>query len=63
MSSLTRETTSGTSNESILGRRDSVFMNNYGRPPLALVRGQGCTVYDADGKASSGMPTPASCQR
>ncbi len=40
-----------TSNESLLGRRDDVFMTTYGRPPLALVRGQGSTVYDADGKA------------
>jgi acetylornithine/N-succinyldiaminopimelate aminotransferase len=39
------------SNESLLGRRDDVFMTTYGRPPLALVRGQGSTVYDADGKA------------
>ena len=26
-------------------------MTTYGRPPLALVRGEGCTVYDADGRA------------
>jgi acetylornithine aminotransferase len=39
-----------TSNEKLLSRRDGVFMNNYGRPPIALVRGQGSTVYDADGR-------------
>ncbi|HEX4018306.1 MAG TPA: acetylornithine transaminase [Frankiaceae bacterium] len=40
-----------TPNEKLLSRRDDVFMNNYGRPPIALVRGQGSTVYDADGHA------------
>jgi acetylornithine/N-succinyldiaminopimelate aminotransferase len=38
-------------NEQLLARRDDVFMANYGRPPIALVRGEGCTVYDADGKS------------
>jgi acetylornithine/N-succinyldiaminopimelate aminotransferase len=38
-------------NEQILARRDAVFMGTYGRPPIALVRGSGSTVYDADGKA------------
>jgi acetylornithine/N-succinyldiaminopimelate aminotransferase len=38
-------------NEQLLARRDDVFMGNYARPPIALVRGQGSTVYDADGKA------------
>src|ERR1700709_700740 len=37
--------------EGPLRRRDAVLMGNYGRPPLALVRGQGSTVYDADGRA------------
>ena len=26
-------------------------MPTYGTPPVALVRGQGCTVWDADGRA------------
>jgi acetylornithine aminotransferase len=37
-------------NEQLLSRRDDVFMANYARPPIALVRGQGSTVYDADGR-------------
>ncbi len=40
-----------TGNEAFLSRRDAVFMGNYGRPPLVLVRGEGATVYDADGKS------------
>jgi acetylornithine/N-succinyldiaminopimelate aminotransferase len=36
-------------NEDLLRRRDAALMGNYGRPPLALVRGQGSTVWDADG--------------
>ncbi len=40
-----------TSNESLLDRRDEVFMTTYARPPIALVRGEGATVYDADGKS------------
>ena len=39
-----------TANERLLSRRDDVFMTTYARPPLALVRGQGSTVYDADGR-------------
>jgi acetylornithine/N-succinyldiaminopimelate aminotransferase len=38
-----------TANEQLLRRRDAVLMGNYGRPPLALVRGKGSTVWDADG--------------
>ena len=38
-------------NEHLLARRDEVFMGNYARPPIALVRGEGSTVYDADGKS------------
>jgi acetylornithine/N-succinyldiaminopimelate aminotransferase len=37
--------------EMLLGRRDDVLMATYARPPLALVRGEGSTVYDADGRA------------
>lgn len=32
-------------------RWSSALMNNYGTPKVALVRGDGATVYDADGKA------------
>ena len=39
-----------TANEQLLSRRDDVIMATYGRPPLALVRGEGSTVYDADGR-------------
>jgi acetylornithine/N-succinyldiaminopimelate aminotransferase len=39
-----------TANEQLLSRRDDVFMTTYARPPLALVRGEGSTVYDADGR-------------
>ena len=30
-------------------RWDSVMMRNYATPPVALVRGEGCRVWDADG--------------
>ena len=30
-------------------RWSGALMNNYGTPPVALVRGEGCYVYDADG--------------
>jgi acetylornithine aminotransferase len=40
-----------TANEQLLTRRDDVLMATYARPPLALVRGEGSTVYDADGRA------------
>ena len=32
------------------GRWDAVMMRNYGTPPVALVRGEGCRVWDADGR-------------
>ncbi|WOC13869.1 acetylornithine transaminase [Gordonia sp. MP11Mi] len=32
-------------------RWSASLMNNYGTPPIALVRGDGAVVYDADGKA------------
>jgi acetylornithine/N-succinyldiaminopimelate aminotransferase len=41
---------SATATEKLLSRRDDVFMTTYARPPLALVRGEGSTVYDADGR-------------
>ncbi|MGB3696990.1 MAG: acetylornithine transaminase [Gordonia sp. (in: high G+C Gram-positive bacteria)] len=31
-------------------RWSAALMNNYGTPPIALVRGQGAVVYDADGR-------------
>jgi acetylornithine aminotransferase len=31
-------------------RFEAALMPNYGLPPLALVRGQGCRVWDADGR-------------
>jgi len=38
------------SNESLLARRDAVLLGNYARPPIALVRGKGTRVWDADGR-------------
>ncbi len=38
-------------NAGLLARWDAVMMPNYGTPPIALVRGEGCTVWDADGRA------------
>lgn len=32
-------------------RFDAVLMPNYGTPPVAITRGEGCRVYDAEGKA------------
>lgn len=37
-------------NAGLLARWDAVMMPNYGTPPVALVRGSGCTVWDADGR-------------
>lgn len=37
--------------EALLTRRDAVVMGTYARPPLALVRGSGSTVWDADGRS------------
>ncbi|GGY49102.1 acetylornithine transaminase [Streptomyces omiyaensis] len=39
------------SNEQLTGRWQGSLMDNYGTPRLALVRGEGATVWDADGKA------------
>lgn len=39
-----------TSNEDLLKRYEAAFMPNYGVPPVALVSGRGCVVWDADGK-------------
>jgi acetylornithine/N-succinyldiaminopimelate aminotransferase len=39
-----------TANESIVARAQKVFTPNYRQAPVALVRGQGSRVWDADGK-------------
>src|SRR4051812_8775440 len=36
-------------NAQLQQRWDAVMMRNYGTPPIALVRGEGCRVWDADG--------------
>ncbi|WP_322751657.1 MULTISPECIES: acetylornithine transaminase [unclassified Frankia] len=37
-------------NAELLNRRDAVIMAAYGRPPIALERGAGTRVWDADGR-------------
>ncbi|MCM0622172.1 acetylornithine transaminase [Nocardioides bruguierae] len=37
--------------EQVVGRYTDALMNTFGPPKLALVRGEGSTVWDADGKA------------
>jgi len=37
--------------DTLAARFEAALMPTYGRPPVALVRGEGCTVWDADGKA------------
>ncbi|MDR0476443.1 MAG: acetylornithine transaminase [Desulfobulbaceae bacterium] len=37
-------------NATIKERADKVFMATYGRYPLAMVKGEGCRLFDADGK-------------
>jgi acetylornithine/N-succinyldiaminopimelate aminotransferase len=39
-----------TRNDALLARFQAVVMGTYGVPPLALVRGEGCRVWDADGR-------------
>ena len=39
-----------TSTETLQKRFAAAFMPNYGVPPLAIIRGQGCRVRDADGR-------------
>ncbi|WP_300605197.1 acetylornithine transaminase [Trebonia sp.] len=38
-----------TESEDLRNRFEAAMMANYGTPPLALARGQGCRVWDADG--------------
>ena len=40
-----------TSTEQLASRWRAVMMDNYGTPSLALVRGEGCRVWDADGNS------------
>ena len=39
-----------TNTETLQKRFAAAFMPNYGVPPLAISRGQGCRVQDADGR-------------
>jgi acetylornithine/N-succinyldiaminopimelate aminotransferase len=39
-----------TNTETLQKRFEAAFMPNYGVPPLAISRGQGCRVWDADGR-------------
>jgi len=39
-----------TATEAWLGRYGNALMATYGRPQLVLVRGEGCHVWDADGR-------------
>nr|WP_084550783.1 acetylornithine transaminase [Actinomadura rifamycini] len=40
-----------TGSDGLRKRFEAAFMPNYGVPPVALARGEGCTVWDADGRA------------
>lgn len=39
-----------TASEALSARWDAVMMPNYGTPPVALARGEGCRVWDVDGR-------------
>jgi len=39
-----------TKNEKIKQEADTVFVGNYNRSPVALVKGEGCRLWDADGR-------------
>ncbi|KAA9374680.1 acetylornithine transaminase [Microbispora cellulosiformans] len=39
-----------TGNDELRDRFASAFMHNYGVPPVALARGEGCAVWDVDGR-------------
>ena len=39
-----------TDNEKVMKKADEYLLNNYSRQPVALLRGEGCYVWDADGK-------------
>ena len=38
-----------TAADALRARWDAVMMPNYGTPPVALARGEGCRVWDVDG--------------
>src|SRR5580658_10452125 len=40
-----------TNTEKLQQRHQAALMPNYGVPPLALARGEGCVVWDVDGNA------------
>ena len=42
-------------NQDIIAQADQVIIKTYGRYPVAFVRGQGSTVWDADGKSYTGF--------
>ena len=39
-----------TATKELAARWDAVMMPNYGTPPVAIARGQGCRVWDVDGR-------------
>ncbi|MBX6384868.1 MAG: acetylornithine transaminase [Microbispora sp.] len=39
-----------TGNDALRGRFEAAFMRNYGVPPVAVARGEGCAVWDVDGR-------------
>ncbi len=39
-----------TTNDELRGRFEAAFMRNYGVPPVAIARGEGCVVWDVDGR-------------
>jgi len=41
--------------ERLQARYEAALMPNYGTPPLALARGEGCRVWDADGREYTDM--------
>ena len=46
---MVKETTAMSESEALRERFEAAMMPNYGTPPLALARGEGCRVWDADG--------------
>ena len=44
------DTTSTPENQRIIAEHDRFLINTYSRFPLAFVRGEGCELFDADGK-------------
>ena len=43
--------TGATATDLLKDRYAAALMPNYGTPPLALTRGEGCVVWDADGNS------------